>query len=370
MTVTGSASHPASSDGLLVLSFGAPDTDADIVPFLENVTRGKPIPRERLLEVAEHYRHLGGSSPLNEINRRIIHNVESRLVTRADEVGGAVPVYFGNRNWHPYATEAVDTMLADGIQRVFVFATSAWAGYSACRQYDEDIEQMRQYALSTNRDITFIKLSQFYDLPGFIEPTVEAVAHATTQFPPGAQPRRVFTGHSIPTAADEHSGTPADGPLYSRQIREAARLVAQRLGDSDYDVVWQSRSGNPHTPWLEPDVVDHTRALAASGVTDILVCPIGFIADHTEVIWDLDTELKAATDELGMRMVRADTVGTTERFADLIVDLFLAARDGRPVEHLSDSVPAYGCTVNGAPCFPDCCQPGRPHSHQHPHSHH
>ncbi|MDY6049610.1 MAG: ferrochelatase [Corynebacterium sp.] len=360
-TASGTASHPTSRDGLLLLSFGAPDTDADIVPFLENVTRGKPIPHDRLLEVAEHYRHLGGSSPLNEINRQIIANVQARLTARADEVGGALPVYFGNRNWHPYATEAADAMVADGIDRVFVFATSAWAGSSACRQYDEDIDQMRHHALSKNHDLTVIKLSQFYDLPGFIVPTVDAVTAAAAQFPAGSTPRLVFTGHSIPNAADENSGTPADGALYSRQVHEAARLVAERLGVRDYDVVWQSRSGNPHTPWLEPDVVDHARALAAAGVTDLLVCPIGFIADHTEVIWDLDTELKAATDELGMRMVRAATVGTTEPFANLVVDLLLAARDGRPLEHLSDTVPTYGCTINGAPCFPDCCQSVRPH---------
>jgi len=345
---------------LMLLSFGGPEHHDHVRPFLENVTRGRGIPPERLDEVEVHYHHLGGVSPLNGLNREIIANLEEELRHH----GRDLPVYFGNRNWHPFIEETVEEMVADGITHVYVFATSAWGGSSGCRQYDEDIERALKHLSDKGLpSLTMVKLRQFFDHPGFIDPSVESVKRAYAQFDKNVTPRLVFTGHSIPTVADEHSGLPEDGTLYSDQIRATCAIIAERLGVSDYDLVWQSRSGSPHTPWLEPDIVDHARDLHERGETNLVIYPVGFISDHTEVVWDLDNELKEAADEWGMTIVRADTVGPTHDFTAMVIDLIEEYERGDEPLRVPGpvSVALRGCSLNGAPCAEGCCISARPH---------
>ncbi len=351
------ASTPVDSvpeaDALLVLSFGGPEGPDDVLPFLRNVTRGRGIPDERLVEVGEHYAHFDGVSPLNEQNREIISDLQQRLAAH----GWDLPVYFGNRNWHPFAEETVERMAAAGVRSAYVFATSAWAGYSGCKQYHEDIARMRRHLAEKGLpEIEFTKLRQFFDHPTFIQAAVDEVAPLIAEHP---QARMVFTAHSIPTAADASSGRPEDGALYSHQIAEAARLVAEKIGISDWDVVWQSRSGAPHIPWLEPDIVDHMEALADEGVRELIVFPIGFVSDHIEVIWDLDTELVAAANKRDVSVYRAASVGHNPRFVQMIMELILEARGLVSPQRLGHE-PSYGCGVNGSPCSPECCPSARP----------
>jgi len=345
-------------DALLVLSFGGPEGDEEVVPFLENVTRGRGIPLERLVQVGEHYFHFGGVSPLNRLNREIIANLESELASRGMEL----PVYFGNRNWHPFGEEAAEQMAADGVRRALVFATSAWGGYSACLQYNEDIRRIIAHLEDKGvTPIEFTKLRQFYDHPTFIRLMADALRESLDKVPDGRTTRVLFTAHSVPTAADEAAGGPEDPHLYSRQVAEASRLIAEAAGVTGYDVVWQSRSGNPRTPWLEPDIVDHTTAIAADGVDAVVVCPVGFISDHMEVIWDLDTELVDAARDLGVHVERTRTAGPEQEFAGMVVDIIdeLVAND--PPTSLGE-VTVQGCTVDGAACRPGCCQVSRPNS--------
>ena len=341
-------------DALLVLSFGGPEGNEEVVPFLENVTRGRGIPRERLEVVGEHYYHFGGVSPLNALNREIIDHVSGELEKR----GHNLPIYFGNRNWHPFTSETAEQMAKDGVRRVAVFATSAWGGYSACRQYDEDIEKMREHLESQGLpEIEFTKIRQFFDHPKFVGETATAVNEIWDQVPANKldTTRLLFTAHSVPVAHDNAGGVNGDKNLYSRQVAEAARLVAEQAEISHYDLVWQSRSGNPRTPWLEPDIVDHTTALNRNeGVDTVVVCPIGFISDHMEVIWDLDSELQKAAEELGVKVLRTRTAGPTPRFAEMVVDLVEELEQGREWE-TSGNVTVQGCTVNGAPCAAECC---------------
>ena len=263
--MTDAHTHAGDYDALLVLSFGGPEGNEEVVPFLENVTRGRGIPRERLKVVGKHYFHFDGVSPLNGLNRELIAHIEAELAAR----GLDLPVFFGNRNWHPFGTEAVDELTAAGKTNVLVFATSAWGGYSACRQYDEDIVKLREYAAEKGYpEIRFTKLRQFFDHPKFI---AEMAAGVREGFAKLSDARLVFTAHSIPTAHDAAGGAEGDKNLYSRQVAEAARLIADAAGVEDYDLVWNSRSGNPATPWLEPDVVDHMEALAEQGAKQLVV---------------------------------------------------------------------------------------------------
>ncbi|GAA3462948.1 ferrochelatase [Saccharothrix longispora] len=333
-----------SYDALLWLSFGGPEGPEDVRPFLENVTRGRGVPPERLDEVEQHYQHFGGVSPINALNRRAI-----------DAVRGLVelPVYFGNRNWHPMVEDTLAEMKAAGVRRALVFPTSAYGGYSACRQYDEDIRRARAAVPDAPE---LVKLRQFFDHPLFIESFVDAVRTAAAGFD---DYRLVFTAHSVPLSADKASGPPEEGGhRYSRQIAEASRLVATALGVADHDVVWQSRSGPPQVPWLEPDIVDHVEALHAKGVTNVVVCPIGFVSDHLEVVWDLDTEARDRAVELGMGFARAATPNDDPRFARLVAELVAEHLAGAPVRKLSE-FPLAGCTVDGAPCAVLCCEPAR-----------
>lgn len=347
-------------DALLVLSFGGPEGDEEVVPFLENVTRGRGIPRERLVQVGEHYFHFGGVSPLNRLNREIIANLESELAER----GRDLPVYFGNRNWHPFGEDTAEQMSRDGVRRALVFATSAWGGYSACLQYNEDIRRIIAHLEDKGVEpIEFTKLRQFYDHPTFVRIMADALRESLDKVPAERRDatRVLFTAHSVPTAADEAAGGPEDSHLYSRQVAEASRLIAEAAGVAEYDVVWQSRSGNPRTPWLEPDIVDHTAALAGQGVRAVVVSPVGFISDHMEVIWDLDTELADAARDLDVHVERTRTAGPEQDFAGMVVDIIDELVENDPPASLGE-VTVQGCTVDGEACRPDCCQVSRPNS--------
>ncbi|GAA1290495.1 ferrochelatase [Saccharothrix xinjiangensis] len=334
-----------SYDALLWLSFGGPEGPDDVRPFLENVTRGRGVPPERLDEVEEHYQHFGGVSPINALNRSAIERVRALV---------DLPVYFGNRNWHPMVEDTLAEMKAAGVRRALVFPTSAYGGYSACRQYDEDVLRARA-AVEDAPEL--VKIRQFFDHPLFVESFAESVRAAAAGF--GDDYRLVFTAHSVPVSADEAAGPPEEGGRrYSRQVAEASRLVASALGVADYDVVWQSRSGPPQVPWLEPDVVDHVEALHAGGAANVVLCPIGFVSDHLEVVWDLDTEARDRAVELGLGFARAATPNEDPRFARLVAELVAEHLEGAPARKLS-AFPAAGCTVNGAPCAPLCCEPAK-----------
>src|SRR5262245_49828491 len=326
-------------DAVLLLSFGGPEGPEQVMPFLENVTRGRGIPRERLASVAEHYLHFGGVSPINGINREVIEQLQSQI---------DLPVYFGNRNWQPYVEDTVTTMRDNGIRRAAVFTTSAWGGYSSCTQYVEDIARARAAAGDGAPEL--VKLRQYYDHPLFVEMFTEAIGAAAQTVPDGA--RLVFTAHSIPLAARSRCGP----DLYSRQVAHASRLVATATGYDDYDQVWQSRSGPAPVTLLEPGARDPLTALAEGGTKAVIVCPIGFVADHIEVVWDLDHELRHQAEELGIAFARAATPNADPRFARLVADLVDELRDGRRAVRTfgADMPPLQGFSVNGVVCTPNC----------------
>ncbi|MFD6357554.1 ferrochelatase [Nocardia tengchongensis] len=343
-------------DALLLLSFGGPERPEDVMPFLENVTRGRGVPPERLAEVAQHYLHFGGVSPINALNLDIIKAIEVEFASR----GIDLPVYFGNRNWHPMVEATVEGMRADGIRSALVFPTSAWGGYSGCLQYQEDITRARAAVADAPE---LVKLRQYFDHPLFIAAFADAIRAAVAELPQDKRDsaRLVFTAHSVPVSADIASGPPAEQRLYSRQVAEAARLCAAATGFDAYDLVWQSRSGPPQVPWLDPDIVDHLDALAEQGVDSVVVCPVGFVSDHLEVIWDLDNEAKDRAAELGMAFARAATPGPDPRFARMVADLVQEYLSAAAPARLSN-ITGLGCTVDGAPCVVGCCAlpPRRP----------
>ena len=330
-------------DAVLLLSFGGPEGPEQVMPFLENVTRGRGIPPERLTAVAEHYLHFGGVSPINGINRALIEQLGS--VTD-------LPVYFGNRNWEPYVEDTVASMRDNGVRRAAVFATSAWGGYSGCAQYQEDITRGRAAAGASAPEL--VKLRQYFDHPLFVEMFADAIAEAAATLPDHLrdEARLVFTAHSIPLRAASRCGP----DLYERQVGYASRLVAAAAGYGDFDQVWQSRSGPPQVPWLEPDVGDHLEALVAAGVKAVIVCPIGFVADHIEVVWDLDNELAEQAQAAGIALARATTPNAQRRFAELVVDLIDELQLGREQARVvgPEPVPGYGCSVDGAFCTAGC----------------
>ncbi|MFI6485527.1 ferrochelatase [Nonomuraea sp. NPDC050663] len=293
------AGLPGAYDALLVLSFGGPEGPEDVMPFLQNVVRGRGVPDERLAEVAEHYQSFGGRSPINDQNRALVAALRDKL---------DVPVYWGNRNWHPLGEDTVAQMKADGIARAAVFTTSAFAGYSSCRQYLEDIARI---AIPGGPEL--VKLRHFGDHPGFVEAMADRVRDALDKLdlPDGISARLVFTAHSIPSAMA------ATSP-YEQQIRRSAALVSDALGRAEpWDLVWQSRSGPPYVPWLEPDVLDHLRTLDEP----VVLVPIGFVSDHMEVVYDLNTEARQLADDLGLPMERAATVGTHPKFVAMVREL-------------------------------------------------
>jgi len=323
-------------DAFLLLSFGGPEGPEDVLPFLQNVTRGRGVPAERLAAVAEHYHHFGGASPINEQCRALLDALKPRL---------DLPLYWGNRNWHPFLTDTLARMRADGVRRALAFVTSAYGSFSSCRQYHEDIAKARAEVGDDAPEID--KIRHFHDHPGFIQPFADAVRGALT---PGA--RLVFTAHSIPSTMDANSGP--QGGRYTAQLRETATLVAAAAGVADWDLVWQSRSGPPSVPWLEPDVNDHLEALAKRGVTAVVAAPIGFISDHLEVLWDLDNEAAATAQRLGLAWARAATPGTDPRFVAMITELVDERVSGGSPRRLGTlpvwtSCPVGCCTNVGRP---------------------
>jgi ferrochelatase len=315
------------------------------MPFLRNVVRGRGVPEERLLAVAEHYAHFGGVSPINGQNRELLAALGTELAAN----GIDLPLYWGNRNWHPLLPDTLRQMRADGIRRALVFATSAYASYSGCRQYREDLD--RAAAAIGDGAPELEKLRHYFDHPGFVEPHADAVRAALSRLDPARREttRLVFTAHSIPVAMDDGSGP--DGGLYTAQLRTAARLVADAAApDLHWDLVWQSRSGPPQVPWLDPDVNDHLAALAADRITDVVVSPVGFVSDHLEVVWDLDNEAAATAARLGLRYARAATPGTDPRFVAMVRELI--------VERLTGSgtvVRLSNLALSGPTCGAGCC---------------
>jgi ferrochelatase len=333
-------------DALLFVSFGGPEGPDDVIPFLENVLRGRNVPRERMLEVAEHYYHFGGVSPINQQTRDLIAAVEPELRRH----GIDLPIYWGNRNWRPLLTDALRQMTADGVRRALAFVVSAYSSYSGCRQYRENIAEA-QAAVGEQAPVVD-KLRAFYNHPDFIAANAEHVIAALSQLPAElrAAAHIAFTAHSIPTSM-------AGGCDYARQLTETCRLISEAVGvpAERWRLVYQSRSGRPQDPWLEPDIADHLRMLHADGVRDVIVAPVGFLSDHLEVLYDLDHEAARVTEELGLTMIRAATVGTHPRFVTMIRKLIQ--------ERLDPSVPKeaigqYG--PNWDLCPVDCCPPPRP----------
>ncbi|MFN0106190.1 MAG: ferrochelatase [Bryobacteraceae bacterium] len=318
-------------DAFLLLSFGGPEKREDVLPFLENVTRGRGVPRERLLEVAQHYYHFDGISPINDQCRALLGKLTLEL-----------PIYWGNRNWNPFLSDTMRQMAADGRKRVLAFPTSAFSSYSGCRQYREDIARA-QAAIGPDAP-EVVTVRRFFNHPGFIEVMSESLRTALAERPAA---KVIFTAHSVPMSM-------ANSSQYVEQLLEAARLVAE---DASYRLAYQSRSGPPQIPWLEPDILDVLREEKAAGTLDVVVQPIGFLSDHMEVMYDLDYEAKHLADELGIGFIRAATAGTHPRFVRMIREL---------VEEYTLGAPALA--VGSLPARPpvcplDCCpapvRPGR-----------
>lgn len=323
-------------DALLVLSFGGPEKPEDVLPFLENVLRGRSVPRERILEVAEHYYHFGGKSPINDQNRALIAGLEGELARN----GPQLAVYWGNRNWHPFLADTLRQMRADGVKRALAFVTSVFSSYSGCRQYLEDIE--RACAALGDAAPRVDKLRSFYNHPLFIEAQADEVRAAIGQIPAAhrSAAQVLFTAHSVPVSMAESSE-------YQKQLNESCRLVAERLEIPAWRLVYQSRSGPPNQPWLEPDVAEVLRELTPGAV--VVIVPIGFISDHMEVLYDLDTEARQICDARGVRMVRASTVGVHPSFVKMIRELISERMGQCPARAIGQ----YG--PNQDECDAGCC---------------
>ncbi|MFD6972422.1 ferrochelatase [Streptomyces sp. NPDC059979] len=320
-------------DALLLLSFGGPEGPDDVVPFLENVTRGRGIPRERLKEVGQHYFGFGGVSPINAQNRALLDALRKDFAGH----GLDLPVYWGNRNWAPYLTDVMREMAADGRRRIAVLATSAYASYSGCRQYRENLADALATLAEEGLELPRVdKLRHYFNHPGFVDPMIEGVEAALAALPEEvrAGAHLAFTTHSIPTAAADTSGPVEDhteggeGGAYVKQHLDVARVIADEVAVRTgvvhpWRLVYQSRSGAPHIPWLEPDICDHLEALHADGAPAVVMVPIGFVSDHMEVLYDLDTEATAKAAELGLPVVRSATVGADPSFAGAVRELVL-----------------------------------------------
>jgi protoporphyrin/coproporphyrin ferrochelatase len=353
-------------DAFLLLSFGGPEGPDDVLPFLENVTRGRGVPAERLAEVAEHYYAVGGASPINDQCRELLANIGA--------AGLDLPMYWGNRNWHPFLEDTVREMADAGVERAIAFVTSAYSSYSACRQYYDDID--RAIAAVGPRAPRIDKIRPYFNHPGFIEPFAASVADALATLPGGASggARLLCTAHSVPlgmaaTSGSQTAGTAAPGTAggrYAAELGEAARLISERTvsGSLPFDLVYQSRSGPPSVPWLAPDVNDHLRSLAAGGdVAAVVVAPVGFVSDHMEVVHDLEGEAAQTAASLGLAYARAKAPGSTPRFAQMVCELVAERTSGGPA--LALGAFGLGAFAGGADACPaDCCRysPQRPGS--------
>jgi ferrochelatase len=314
-------------DAILIVAFGGPEQPDDVMPFLENVLRGRNVPQERMMAVAEHYRGFGGKSPINDQCRELIAALRDEL----DRNKIDLPIYWGNRNWHPMLADTLREMRDDGINKALVFLTSAYSSYSSCRQYLENIQAAQREVGDSAPQIG--KICAYCTHPGFIETWIDRVRTAFEQLPDA---QLIFTAHSIPSSMAENCD-------YEKQLREACALIAQALSHPDWELVFQSRSGPPMQPWLEPDVCD---VLEKTDARNIVLAPIGFISDHMEVVYDLDTEAREVCDRRSIKMVRAATPGTHPRFIAMIRELI--------EEHIDPKSAIHPCPAN-------CCPPpGRP----------
>ncbi len=327
-------------DAVLVVSFGGPDGPDDVIPFLENVLRGKNVPRERMLEVAEHYYHFGGKSPINEQNLALIEALRDEL----QKSGPDLRVYYGNRNWNPLLPDTLAQMKEDGVKKAIAFFTSGFSCYSGCRQYRENIQQARQQVGEGAPEVDLLR--KFYNHPGFVEPMAEHLGQSLGRL---EEPAHVlFAAHSIPTVMAENCN-------YEKQLRESSRLVAEMADCHSWELVYQSRSGPPHQPWLEPDVCDRMEELSQEGKKAFAIVPIGFISDHMEVLYDLDTEAVELAQNLGVALERVPTVGTHPKFVAMIGELI---RERMGLQQEKRALGQFGPSHDVCPV--DCCLYPRP----------
>ncbi|MFO0950057.1 MAG: ferrochelatase [Isosphaeraceae bacterium] len=330
-------------DAILVVGFGGPEKPDDVMPFLENVTRGRGVPRERLLEVAEHYMHFGGVSPINAQVRELIEALKPVLKER----GIDLPVYWGNRNWHPMLADTMREMTGAGVRHALGLVLAAYSSYSSCRQYREDVHRAREAVGPESPRVDKIRV--FYNHPDFIAANAERVREGLSRLPEALRPnaRIAFTAHSIP-------GSMAASCDYEKQLTETCRLVAEAVGvgPDRWALVYQSRSGRPTDPWLEPDILDHLDALKQSRAEAVVVHPVGFLSDHMEILFDLDEEAKQKCESLGLAMARSATVGTHPRFVAMLAELIDERRQMEPARR---AVGLFG--PNHDICPSDCCRP-------------
>jgi ferrochelatase len=333
-------------DAILMVSFGGPESKEEVIPFLENVLRGRNVPRERMLAVAEHYYHFEGRSPINQQARELIAALEAEL----ERSGPKMPIYWGNRNWHPLLAETLRKMQRDGVRRALAFVTSAYSSYSGCRQYREDIARARSEVGLSQSDPgapEVDKLRPFFNHPAYIEATVERVRDALQAVPADARGnvQIVYTAHSIPVSMANTSD-------YVKQLEEVRRLVSGMIGQKNDALVYQSRSGAPGQPWLEPDILDYLRQVKAGNLASgVMLAPIGFISDHMEVLYDLDVEARQLCDSLALPMTRAKTVGVHPKFVGMIRELILERMNPGAERR---AVGSLGPRVDV--CAEDCCQ--------------
>jgi len=337
-------------DAILVVSFGGPEGHDDVIPFLENVLRGRNVPRERMLAVAEHYYHFDGKSPINQQTRELIAALKDELAQH----GPKLPVYWGNRNWHPMLADTLRQMKSDGIQRALAFVTSAYSSYSGCRQYREDIARAQAEVGEGAPQVE--KLRVFFNHPGFLNATEDRLTEALALLP--ADARRnvqvIYVAHSIPLSM-------ANTCDYVQQLEEVRRLASEAIGIKNDALVYQSRSGAPGQPWLEPDILDYLREVKEKNLASaVVIAPISFISDHMEVLYDLDIEAKQLCDSLGLPMARAKTVGVHPKFIAMIRELILERTEGAERRALGSLGPRQDV------CAEDCCPaPQRPARPQH-----
>ncbi len=332
-------------DAILVLSFGGPESKQDVIPFLENVLRGKNVPRERLLAVAEHYYHFDGKSPINQQTRELIAAIKDEL----SQHGPKLPVYWGNRNWHPMLADTLRQMKTDGVKRALAFVTSVYSSYSGCRQYREDIIRAQAEVGADAPEVD--KIRAFFNHPGFIDATEDRMRDALAQLPANAKEnvQIVYVAHSIPLSMANTSD-------YVRQLEDVKKLVSDRLGIENDVLVYQSRSGAPGQPWLEPDILDYLREVKQKSLASaIVIAPISFISDHMEVLYDLDIEARHLCESLALPMARAKTVGVHPKFIAMIRELIFERTDGGERRALGSFGPRQDV------CAQDCCPaPQRP----------
>ncbi len=329
-------------DALLLVSFGGPEGMDDVIPFLENVLRGRNVPRERMMEVAHHYEMFGGVSPINQQMRYLLDALKPAL----KEAGIDLPVYWGNRNWTPYLTDEIQQMAADGVESALALMVSAYSSYSGCRQYRENVYKACDQ-VESGAAPHFDKLRVFYNHPLFISANLDRLQSAIAALPEGQREnvRIAFTAHSLPMSM-------AQSCDYVKQLEETARLISEQAGlaDDQWDLVYQSRSGRPQDPWLEPDILDHLETLKKSGHEAVVIAPIGFLSDHMEVVFDLDVEARDYCQEHNLHLSRAKTVGIHPDFIAMLVELIR--------ERLDPSVPKRAIgkyPPNHDVCPANCC---------------